>query len=353
MGKPVFRVISPGLLTTVQDLGRPGLQRFGVSENGAMDTYSLRCANVLVGNEDGAAGLEITLQGPVLEAAGRTVVAVTGADLSPRLNGKPVPMWEAVMVETGDTLSFGGARAGSRAYLAVAGGFDVPVVLGSRSTDLKVGFGGLEGRPLRKGDLLESCPSPVQVETLVGRSLPPSVRPDITFYPEIRVVLGPQDGYFTKAGIETFLNSTYVVAPEWDRMALRLEGPVVEHREGADIISEGIPVGSVQVPKDGHPIILMAARQTIGGYTKIAVVATVDLGRVAQLRPGDQVRFQPVEVDSAQELLREQEERFRAAVTALAARARGSDSGHAGKAGTLRFRMKVKGRAYDISVEEI
>jgi len=301
----IFEVIQPGPLTTVQDLGRYGYQQYGVPVSGAMDNYALRVANLLVGNNEGEACLEITLLGLQLRALKDTLVTITGADLSPTLNKSPLPMWEAVMVGCGDTISFPWPKRGCRSYLAVAGGIDVPKVMGSCSTHVKSRMGGLEGRPLHAGDRLKS--SQAQPAILVRR-LPPQYVPEYRDQSELRVILGPQDDYFTEEGIHTFLRSEYTISIKADRMGYRLEGPHIEHKARADIISDGIPLGAVQVPGDGLPIILLADRQTTGGYTKIAVVITADINKLAQAKPGDKVRFLQITEEEVHRSLKEYEQ---------------------------------------------
>jgi len=300
----VFEVIQPGFLTTVQDRGRHGYQQYGVPVSGAMDSYALTTANLLVGNGEGAACLEMTVLGPGLRVVGETVVAVTGADLSPTLNSSPLAMWEAVKVCSGDTISFGHPRKGCRGYLAVAGGIDVPEVMGSRSTYILSRLGGLEGRQLRSGDRLRSGRVRAGMPL---KKLPPQYIPEYQARNELRVVLGPQDDYFTEKGIHTFLHSEYMISVQADRMGYRLEGPPVEHKAGADIVSDGIPAGAVQVPGDGLPIVLLADRQTTGGYVKIATVSTVDLPKLAQAEMGHRVRFLQVSQEEAYQLLTEYE----------------------------------------------
>jgi biotin-dependent carboxylase-like uncharacterized protein len=301
----IFEVIQPGPLTTVQDLGRYGYQQYGVPVSGAMDNYALRVANLLVGNNEGEACLEITLLGLQLRALKDTLVTITGADLSPTLNKSPLPMWEAVMVGRGDTISFPWPKRGCRSYLAVAGGIDVPKVMGSCSTHVKSRMGGLEGRPLHAGDRLKS--SQAQPAILVRR-LPPQYVPEYQNQSELRVILGPQDDYFTEEGIHTFLRSEYTISIKADRMGYRLEGPHIEHKARADIISDGIPLGAVQVPGDGLPIVLLVDRQTTGGYTKIAVVITADINKLAQAKPGDKVRFLQITEGEAHRFLKEYEQ---------------------------------------------
>ena len=302
----VFEVIQPGLLTTIQDLGRQGYQRYGVPVSGAMDDYALRLGNLLVGNNEGEACLEITLLGLRLQALNDIVIAITGADLSPMLNNKPLPMWEAVTVHSGDTISFSWPKSGCRTYLAEGGGIDVPRVMGSAATYVKSQIGGLDGRSLRAGDCLRSGkPRP---GVLVRRSLPDQYIPEYKNQNELRVILGPQDDYFTQGGIHTFLHSEYTISTEMDRVGYRLHGPRIEHKAGADIVSDGIPLGAVQVPGDGLPIILLADRQTIGGYAKIATVITVDIPKLAQAKPEDKVRFLQTTEGEAHSALREYEQ---------------------------------------------
>ncbi len=300
-----FEVIQPGPLTTVQDLGRYGYQQYGVPVSGAMDNYALRVANLLVGNNEGEAGLEITLLGPQLRLLKDTVVAITGADLSPMLNNNPLPMWAAVMVSGGATISFHWPKRGCRSYLAVAGGIDIPKVMGSSSTYVKSNIGGVEGRPLRAGDCLKSGQARPGI---LARKLPPQYVPEYRNQSELRVILGPQDDHFTEKGIHDFLHSEYTISTEADRVGYRLQGPRIEHKAGADIISDGIPLGAVQVPGNGLPIVLMADRQTTGGYAKIATVITVDVAKLAQAKPGDKVRFRQITEEAAHQALREYEQ---------------------------------------------
>ncbi len=297
-----IEVIEPGLLTTVQDLGRTGLLRFGVTGGGALDQASLVLGNRLVGNPPDAAGLELTLLGPRLRFTAPGVVALTGSDVGGTLNGRPMPRWQPVRVAAGDELAFvpGQARAGggARAYLCVAGGIDVEPVMGGRGTDLFGRFGGVEGRALKAGDRLPVGEPSAGLGQLKRRRLvlPP---PERGAGAPLRVVLGPQQDRFTEAAVETLLSEPYKVSNNADRMGLRLTGPVLEHTRGADMISEGIHLGSIQVPGDGLPIALTRARQTVGGYPKIATIIGADLDALGQLRPGDEVRFEAVDVATA------------------------------------------------------
>ena len=301
----ILEVIQPGLLTTLQDEGRHGYQQYGVPVSGAMDGYALVVANLLVGNCEREACLELTMLGPRLRVLGHRVVAVTGADLRPLLNNSLLPMWQAVDVCPGDIISFGPPASGGRGYVAVAGGIDVPLVMGSRSTYTKSHLGGLEGRPLRAGDRLRCGAAGGQT---AAEKLPRQFVPQYRAQIDLRVVLGPQDDYFTERGIHTFLHSEYRVSVQADRMGCRLDGPPIEHKAGADIVSDGIPPGAVQVPGDGLPIVLLADRPTTGGYVKIATVISVDLPRLAQAEMGNRVRFLQVTEDRAYALLREYEQ---------------------------------------------
>jgi antagonist of KipI len=301
-----IEVIDGGMLTTVQDLGRLGYQRYGVPTSGALDLFSLRAANRLAGNRDDAAGLEMTLLGPRLKFLVPATIALTGADLGARLDGQLVPRWQSVLVHAGAVLTFAAPRDGMRAYLAVAGALDVPVVLGSRSTYTRSKLGGVEGRPLKAGDLLHVCGDrPVVLGGALR--LPEACQPAYGHAHVLRVVLGPQDDRFTARGIDTFLSSTYTVAPQSDRMGYRLTGPSIEHLRGPDIVSDGTPLGAVQVAGDGVPIVLLADRGTAGGYAKIATAIGPDLPRLAQALPGDTVTFVRIDLEAAYAAVREQE----------------------------------------------
>jgi antagonist of KipI len=304
-----IEVLAGGMLTTVQDLGRVGSQRYGVPVSGAMDRWSLRAANRIVGNPDGAAALEMTFVGPALRLLDGAMVTLTGADLGPLLDGHPVAAWRSVAVAPGSVLSFAGARDGMRSYLGVAGGIDVPEVLGSRSTFVRSALGGFEGRALRAGDHV-AAGSPDLPATARVRRLPRHLVPTYGHVHTLRVVMGPQDGAFSADGVRTFLSGAFTLGLQSDRIGCRFLGPRIEHLEGADIVSDGTAFGSVQVTGDGLPIVLMADRGTTGGYAKIATIASVDLPRLAQATPGDRVRFSRISVEQAQALLRESDARL-------------------------------------------
>jgi antagonist of KipI len=297
----VITILDAGPQTTVQDLGRTGQMRHGIPPSGPVDRFAFVVANRLVGNPDGAAALECTLIGPRFEVDAAGAIAVTGADMPVTVNGAEAPRWATIALNAGDVVKLGPARAGVRSYVAFSGGLDVPLVLGSRSTYVRGRMGGLEGRALRKGDALRTLPSgPVR-----PRRVEPGALPDYRSAQPIRLVLGPQDDRFTDAGIRALLDSPYEVLPQSDRMGARLRGPRIEHARGHDIISDGIALGSVQVPGDGQPIVLLVDRQSTGGYTKLATVFSCDIGRVGQARPGQSLRFQAVGVAAAHRLLRE------------------------------------------------
>jgi antagonist of KipI len=303
-------VQEPGPLTTVQDLGRFGHLRVGIPTSGPMDRDAFVLGNRLVGNPDGAAGLECTLVGPRLELTDDRLVAVTGADVAPTLNGAAMPAWQAVAAKAGDVLRLGPARSGVRAYLAVAGGLATPMVLGSRATYVRGRLGGLEGRALRKGDRLPlgaAAPAPAR---RVRAERMPAYGAEIT----VAVILGPQDDRFTAAGIDAFLSGPYELLPQSDRMGARLKGPFIEHTRGHDIVSDGVPMGGIQVIGEGQPIVLLADRQSAGGYTKIATVCSFDLGRIAQLKPGGRLTFRCVTVAQAHAMLRDSRRALDAAI---------------------------------------
>ena len=303
-------VEKPGMFTTVQDLGRYGYQLQGVPVAGAMDGPALRLGNILLGNSEGAAALEITVLGPVLRVEGEGCVVVTGAEAGVTRNGAALETWRVHRVRDGDTLAFAAPSSGSRAYLCVSGGIDVPVVMGSRSTYTRGRFGGHEGRALEGGDALDTGTPNTLWAASEGLSLPPELRPVRDASAPLRVVMGPQDDAFTPAGIETFLSSEYTISASADRMGYRMEGPAVEHCDGADIVSDAIVLGSVQVPGHGQPIVMLADRQTTGGYTKIATVCAMDIPVLAQRLPGQKVRFARIAVSEALKRLRDEARRY-------------------------------------------
>ncbi len=314
-------VIRPGLLTSIQDLGRYGWRKFGVIVGGAMDPLALRVANGLVGNEPGDAGLEATLVGPSLRFAVDTLIAICGGDLSPRVNEAVVPNWRPVWIRSGSELRFGGAAAGCRAYIAVAGGFDVPKVLGSRGTYFQARFGGLDGRPLQAGDRLTTRPASLSaihcgifLAERAGASpiastawWAGSTLADYQDGPTIRVSAGRQFDDFSADERNKFFSSEFEITANSDRMGYRLAGPPLRSETGRELLSETVTAGTVQVPPNGCPIVLMADCPVTGGYPKIAQVACVDLPVLAQLRPGAKIRFRQITISQAQTLYRERE----------------------------------------------
>jgi biotin-dependent carboxylase-like uncharacterized protein len=266
-----------------------------------MDFFSLELANLLVGNDPGDACLEATISGPELEFTGVTWIAITGADMDPHLNGQGIPMNTAIDVRSGDRLGFRGLRSGCRAYIAFAGGIAVPPVMGSRSTYLRAGIGGFHGRALMPGDELPLA-EPLGKPRL--KKIPEGLIPEYKHEQTIRIISGPEAHYFEIGGLRSFLSSEYMVTAQSDRMGYRLTGETIKHKEGmTNIISAGISLGTVQVPGDGQPIILMADRQTSGGYARIANVITTDLTLIAQMRPGDKVRFEETTLVKAQQIV--------------------------------------------------
>jgi len=306
-GVKTLEILVPGPLTTVQDRGRFGFGAYGVPPSGAMDPFSLRVGNLLVGNSEDEACLEITVMGPKIMAHIDTAIAVTGADLQPRINETPLTMWRSHILKKGETLSFKGLRSGCRAYLAVGGGICVPAIMDSKSTNLAAKFGGLEGRPLKAGDILLSNANHHHLMT-EGKTL---ARGLIPLYPAdwtLRVILGPQDDHFPTESKTIFLSSPFTVTPQSDRTGIRLAGPHIEAKRALkeSIISEGVVPGTIQIPGDGQPIIILGETVT-GGYRKIATMTSADLPFLGQVKPGDTLNFRRVSIDEAYQAIREQE----------------------------------------------
>jgi antagonist of KipI len=309
-GVNTFEVLSPGIMSTVQDFGRFGCARFGVAASGALDGFAVRVGNLLVGNNEHAAVVETTLMGLRLKVLRDAVVAVTGGDLQPRRVSEHLAMWRSHVIRAGETIAFAGAVSGLRAYIAVAGGIDVPLILGSRSTNLASRFGGFEGRLLRKGDILPADPA-ADGERFAGRSLEPAWIPVYASPWRLRVIWGPQDDDFSEEGKQTFVTAAFAVSPDSDRTGIRLKGPKVARRPGVEesIISEGIVSGAIQVPGDGQPIIILGETAS-GGYRKIATVISADLPLLGQITPGDMVSFEAVSMDAAVQALQEMENKI-------------------------------------------
>jgi antagonist of KipI len=299
-----------GLLDTIQDQGRWGYQAFGVVVAGAMDSYAYQLGNILLGNDRNSASLEITLLGPQLIFSTPTQIVITGGDLSPTLNDRPAPMWQVISLKKNDRLTFGSARSGCRSYLAIHGGFQLNKVMGSYSTYLKANLGGWKGRSIEQGDIIpyiSSTENPKGTKSFFRQGLAHDLRPVYEDEIVVRVLLGPQDNRFTERGLDTFLNKPFTVTAQMDRMGIRLRGDAIEHLNGADILSDAMPLGGIQVPPDGQPIILMSDRQTTGGYTKIGTVISTDIHKLAQVRPNHTIQFKVVSLSEAQDLYREEQ----------------------------------------------
>lgn len=321
-----LRVAQAGFFTTVQDLGRYGHQRDGVSPSGAMDHFALRAANLLVGNADDDAVLEITLAGPTLVFEADALIALAGGDLGAQVGARALLPWRVSLVPRGNELTFVGERSGCRAYLAVAGGIDVPLVLGSRSTYVRAAFGGYRGRPLEKGDVLAVGEPCLLSQRILGRlpsgesgpatppwGLGPSLRPLYSRAPLVRVVVGAHESLLKDDSRTAFWNDSFRLSPQSDRMGLRLEGPRLMLAESCDVLSEAVAFGTIQLPPDGNPIVLMADRQTTGGYPRLGEVASVDLPLLARLCPGDEVRFRQVSLAESRALYLSREQDLRQA----------------------------------------
>ena len=301
----LIQVQAPGLLTTVQDLGREGFGPLGVSPSGAADAISLRLGNRLVGNPEGAAGLEMTLLGGTFVFPQGAVIALTGSDFGATLDGTAVEVWMSVEVKAGQTLRLGATRSGARCYLCVLGGIAVKPFLGSASTHLLSGLGGYQGRALRKADVLQigSAGALFQKRTIV-----PAAIERLSPRKLLRVTPGPQGDSFPKSSRQNFYTGTYRVAEDSNRMGLRLEGKALAQDSSGEMITEGVSLGAIQITAGGLPIILFVEQQTTGGYAKIANVISADLRSLGQLRPRDEIRFEQVDWETARRLLLEQEE---------------------------------------------
>jgi antagonist of KipI len=327
-------VETPGLLTTVQDLGRRGFQHLGVGPGGVMDPVSHRLANLLVGNPESAATLEITLAGPSLRFETDALIALGGADLAPTIEEQPVRLWRPTLVRAGARLAFGAPRQGCRCYLALAGGFRLPRVMDSASTSLAAGFGGFQGRALKRGDRLDGVPCPRErypslwqrfdrgLQTCLALDWFPAWYRELDFLRPagLRLIPGPQWPALTAEARRALLEDSFQVASNSDRMGIRLRGPRLALERPMEMLSAGVATGTLQLPPDGSPILLMADRQTTGGYPRLGELAGVDLAKAAQLCASDPVRFTAITLEAAQELLLAREARFHALARVLAER---------------------------------
>lgn len=343
-------ILDGGLLTTIQDKGRTGFQQYGMPVSGVMDDYSMRVGNLLVGNEPYEAVLETTILGPTVQFNVTTMIALTGANMKPQINTKSVPMWRSILVNIGDVLTFAGLISGCRSYIALAGGIGIEAVMGSKSTYVRGAIGGLHGGKLQTGDEFDLGFQNKDLGQLPLKRIPQKYLPIYANACEVSVVLGPQDDCFTQVAIRTFLESEYDVTNEADRMGYRLAGPKIEHTQSADIISDGIALGSIQVPGHGMPIIMMADRQTTGGYTKIGTVISSDLAILAQLKPGDKVRFKQVSIATSHELYHQYNDKIEEIQRYILENSFEMTS-------TRLFQVSVKGKqntkTFNVSVEEI
>ncbi|RFU64341.1 biotin-dependent carboxyltransferase family protein [Bacillus sp. V59.32b] len=318
----MLTITKPGLLTSIQDLGRYGFQKFGVIASGVMDPLSHRIANLLVGNQESAPTMEITLIGPAIEFKEDALISICGGDLSPVIDGKPVRMWRSVFVKKGSTLQFGKCRSGCRAYLALAGGYAVKSIMGSKSTYLRAEMGGFNGRALQAGDQVSFKP-PGDLSAKIIQYIKKDLSPDTFVQSEwsvasdlipnhanstsIRVIKGLQFDLFTEESQDTLFKDLFEISSQSDRMGYRLKGPTLSLDTPQEMISEAVNFGTIQVPSDGNPIILLADRQTTGGYPKIGQVTTVDLPLLAQAKPGDRIRFAELSHEDAESLYLERE----------------------------------------------
>ncbi|MGE6487030.1 biotin-dependent carboxyltransferase family protein [Paenisporosarcina sp. NPDC076898] len=317
----MLQIDKEGLQTTVQDLCRNGFQKYGVIASGVMDAYAHRLANIMVGNEETKATIEITLMGPQITFLADCLFALTGANLSPAIDGVPLKMWRPILARKGSKLTFGKPVSGCRTYMAVAGGIDVPEVMGSQSTYLRASIGGFNGRALQKGDVIPVAFAPQHVQGFIERLAKdvketPFVQAEWTLNSDaipiyekaatVRVTEGRQAYLFAEKSQNDFLEQAYQSTSDSDRMGYRLKGLELTLKEPKELLSEAVSFGSIQVPPDGQPIILMADRQTTGGYPKIGTVVTVDLPKVSQLKPGEKIRFEKISLEEAQRALIEQ-----------------------------------------------
>lgn len=312
-----IEILSPGLQTSIQDLGRYGLRKYGVIVSGAMDSFAHRVANILVGNDEGEATLEITLLGPKILFKEDTLISICGGNLSPKINNKLIPMWRPIYIKKNSILSFGENTQGARAYLAFAGSFAVDTVMGSKSTYLRAKIGGYNGRKLESGDMLNiEAPSAVSMK-IINELLKVKGMKDY-YYPKwgvstsilpkynsnsiIHVVKGGEFDFFCDSSKQNFFCKSYLITPQSDRMGYRLKGDLLELNRPMEMLSEAVALGTIQVPPDGNPIILLADRQTTGGYPKIAQVISIDIPIMAQRKPGDKINFKEITLREAEGL---------------------------------------------------
>lgn len=338
-----FKIIESGLCSSIQDMGRKGYLSMGITSSGAMDLESMKIANAIVGNDYDEAVIEITLIGPKIEFKCYSNIAITGANISPKINGFSVPIYQCLFVKPGDVLSFGARKSGCRSYIAIRNGMKVDKVMGSKSTNTMGQFGGFKGRNLKAGDFVEIVEESrnIRVARFDYREL--YMWEDIT---NIRVISGSEEGRFTPEGLKTFYGSKYKVSNDSNRMGIRLSGKKIDHMRSADIISSPIAIGTVQVPENGQPIIMMSDRQTTGGYTRIGTVISIDLPRVAQLVPGEEMSFVTINVEEAQEIAIWRRSRIDFFISEMEKR-------ECQVKNTSNFNIGINGNTYSVMVQEL
>jgi biotin-dependent carboxylase-like uncharacterized protein len=315
MGRPIFEVIQQGVFTSIQDLGRTGYFAVGIPPSGAMDRFALRMGNLLLKNPLGEAGIEVTALGVKLRVLENTVIALTGGDFDAKINGRSIPCWHTIDVGKGDVLSMEEAKAGWRGYICVAGGIDVPVVLGSKSTYLTGALGGIRGRLIRRGDVLEVGDPRIPFESLKGRRVKKTSLPQSKGEKKLRVILGPQDDHVKDESIQIFLSSSYRASIHSNRIGYRFEGPQLYFKERpgvqlggsnpSNIVDDGNAIGAIQIPGGKEPICLGPDGVSMGGYVKIACLITADMDRMAQLRLRETIQFKSVTIAEARSALEE------------------------------------------------
>jgi len=340
MGK--IKILSPGLYTTIQASKRKGLREFGISTSGATDKFAYKVSNALVGNEEELASLEITISGPEIRFDGSELISICGGAFSPCINNIEIPQWTAIKVNKNDILSFKGTKSGARAYISFAGGIEAEEVLGSYSTNIKARFGGFFGRSLKGSDELNILTKKNNLDEFNNSALLQEYIPQYSSKLEVRVILGPQDDYFSQEEVDRFFSESYRISPMWDRMGIRLEGRALTHNKSANIISDGNNIGSIQVPGDGHPIILMNDGGTTGGYPKIATITYADLDKVAQLKMNDEVKFKKISLEEGHECYREYVKNLNSI-----------DKMITKKNSVFYYKVKVNSKEYEVSVEKI
>lgn len=350
-----LKVRRAGMLTSVQDLGRWGFQSSGVPVAGAMDLPALRLGNAMLGNPEGAAALEVTLLGPELEVCGCGAAVFAGGDLGFSINGRPVGSWRVVELKDGDVISFTGPKSGCRGNLCFAGGVDVPLVMNSRSTYMRAKIGGFDGRALKNGDVVKiGEPSPLW-KRLDGFTLPPGLNPALPPDAPLSLMTGLQEDMFTEEGKSTLFSSEYTITSDSDRMGCRLEGDKIAHSgKSRDIVSDAIPLGAVQVPSHGMPIVMLADRQTTGGYTKIGVLTPLSIEALVQKMPGSAVRLikaSPDDGTAEQMKIADAVRRVNELRCTYVSRPRAAQM--SGGLASTRLRLTIDGREYDVTCEEI